>query len=80
MKTAIRKHIGDFAAILGLILITTVREAWPAFDAMGLRFITERVWDPNPATGDAIFGALSFSFFVDGLGFFFAALILGIGG
>ncbi|MDG4797857.1 phosphate ABC transporter permease subunit PstC [Micromonospora sp. WMMD1082] len=49
-------------AILGLILITTVREAWPAFDAMGLRLITERVWDPNPAAGDAIFGALSFAY------------------
>ncbi|MGC5033442.1 phosphate ABC transporter permease subunit PstC [Micromonospora sp. DT229] len=49
-------------AILGLILITTVREAWPAFDTMGLRFLTERTWDPNPAAGDAIFGALSFAY------------------
>jgi phosphate transport system permease protein len=49
-------------AILGLILITTTREAWPAFDAMGLGFVTERVWDPNPADGRAVFGALAFIF------------------
>ncbi|SCL13954.1 phosphate ABC transporter membrane protein 1, PhoT family (TC 3.A.1.7.1) [Micromonospora nigra] len=49
-------------AILGLILVTTLREAWPAFEAMGLRFITERTWDPNPAVGDPVFGALSFAF------------------
>jgi phosphate transport system permease protein len=48
--------------ILGLILVTTIREAWPAFDAMGLRFLTESTWDPNPASGDPIFGALAFAF------------------
>lgn len=49
-------------AILALILITTTREAWPAFDEMGLRFITEDTWDPNPAVGSAVFGALPFAF------------------
>jgi phosphate transport system permease protein len=47
-------------AILALILITTVRQAWPAFDAMGLRFLYEDTWDPNPAEGEPIFGALPF--------------------
>lgn len=49
-------------AILGLILITTTREAWPAFDAMGFSFLTEDTWDPNPAAGSPIFGALPFAF------------------
>jgi phosphate transport system permease protein len=49
-------------AILGLILVTTVREAWPAFTGMGLRYLTESTWDPNPAEGEAVFGALSFMF------------------
>ncbi|HEX2771025.1 MAG TPA: phosphate ABC transporter permease subunit PstC [Micromonosporaceae bacterium] len=49
-------------AILALILITTVRDALPAFEAMGVRFLTERVWDPNPAQGEPIFGALPFAF------------------
>ena len=33
--------------ILGAIAFTTVRRAWPAFDLMGLRFITSSRWDPN---------------------------------
>lgn len=49
-------------AILALILITTIRQAWPAFDEMGLRFLTERRWDPNPAQGSPVFGALPFAF------------------
>jgi phosphate transport system permease protein len=49
-------------AVLGLILITTTTEAWPAFREMGLRFLTERTWDPNPAEGAPIFGALAFMF------------------
>ncbi|WBB78978.1 phosphate ABC transporter permease subunit PstC [Micromonospora sp. WMMD882] len=49
-------------AILALILITTVREAWPAFAEMGFRYVTERTWDPNPAAGDAVFGALPFMY------------------
>jgi phosphate transport system permease protein len=49
-------------AILALILITTVREAFPVFDAMGLGFLTERRWDPNPAEGNPIFGALPFAY------------------
>ena len=49
-------------AILALILITTTNEAWPVLRAGGFRFITERTWDPNPQTGDAVFGALSFMY------------------
>jgi phosphate transport system permease protein len=33
--------------ILGAIAVTTVRDAWPAFDRMGLRFLTSSRWDPN---------------------------------
>jgi phosphate transport system permease protein len=47
-------------AILALILITTTQEAWPVLRDMGLGFITKSTWDPNPATGDAVFGALAF--------------------
>ncbi|BCB85503.1 phosphate ABC transporter permease subunit PstC [Phytohabitans suffuscus] len=43
-------------AVLALILITTTREAWPAFDEMGLRFITENRWDPP----SEIYGGLAF--------------------
>jgi phosphate transport system permease protein len=49
-------------AVLGLILFTTTREAWPVLRDMGFRFITDRTWDPNPATGKAVFGALSFMY------------------
>ncbi|GAA4726787.1 phosphate ABC transporter permease subunit PstC [Phytohabitans rumicis] len=45
-------------AVLALILITTTREAWPAFSEMGLSFITSKTWDP-PAE---VFGALAFIF------------------
>jgi phosphate transport system permease protein len=45
-------------AILGLILITTTREAWPALSEMGPSFVTERAWNP-PAE---VFGALSFMY------------------
>jgi phosphate transport system permease protein len=47
-------------AILALILITTTRQAWPVFQEMGLRFISSSTWDPNPATGNAVFGSLAF--------------------
>jgi len=47
-------------AILALILFTTTSEAWPALREMGLGFVTERTWDPNPAIGEPIFGALSY--------------------
>jgi phosphate transport system permease protein len=33
-------------AILGLILVTTTREAWPAFKDQGLSFVTSREWNP----------------------------------
>jgi phosphate transport system permease protein len=49
-------------AILALILFTTTREAWPVLRDMGFRFITERTWDPNPSSGSAVFGALSFMY------------------
>ena len=47
-------------AILALILITTTRQAWPAFQDMGLGFVTSSTWDPNPASGNPVFGALAF--------------------
>lgn len=47
-------------AILALILFSTTREAWPVLRDMGFRFITDRTWDPNPSSGKAVFGALSF--------------------
>ncbi|HEY4728354.1 MAG TPA: phosphate ABC transporter permease subunit PstC, partial [Actinomycetes bacterium] len=47
-------------AILALILITTTKQAWPAFQDMGLRFITSSIWDPNPASGNPVFGSLAF--------------------
>jgi phosphate transport system permease protein len=46
--------------ILALILISTTKEAWPVLKDMGLSFITSDVWDPNPASGDPVFGALAF--------------------
>jgi phosphate transport system permease protein len=49
-------------AILALILITTTHEAWPVFKDMGLGFITKATWDPNPGTGDPVFGALAFMY------------------
>jgi phosphate transport system permease protein len=49
-------------AILALILITTTNEAWPVLRDMGFRFITTRTWDPNPGSGNAVFGALSFMY------------------
>lgn len=47
-------------AILALILFSTTHEAWPVLRHMGFRFITDRTWDPNPSSGNAVFGALSF--------------------
>jgi phosphate transport system permease protein len=46
--------------ILALILILTTKEAWPVFQDMGLGFITSDTWDPNPASGNPVFGALAF--------------------
>jgi phosphate transport system permease protein len=46
--------------ILALILILTTKEAWPVFQDMGLGFITSDTWDPNPASGSPVFGALAF--------------------
>ena len=45
-------------AILGLIAVSTTREAWPAFRAEGLGFVTSSRWAPN----EEIFGAASFVF------------------
>jgi len=51
-------------AILVLILITTLRESWPAFKYSGLDFITSKSWIPNDPDGDGplgpAFGALAF--------------------
>ncbi len=47
-------------AILALILFSTTREAWPVLRDMGFRFVTDATWDPNPSSGGAVFGALSF--------------------
>jgi len=42
--------------VLGLILFSTTKEAWPAFRQEGLSFVTSSTW--NPADGH--FGALAF--------------------
>lgn len=42
--------------VLGLILVSTGKEAMPAFRHEGLRFLTSSVWDP----GNNRFGALAF--------------------
>ena len=51
-------------AILALILLTTLREAWPAFRYSGTDFVTSATWVPNDPDGDgpakAQFGALAF--------------------
>ena len=51
-------------AILALILVTTLREAWPALRYAGFGFITDPTWIPNDQDGNGplgpVFGALSF--------------------
>ena len=51
-------------AILALILVTTVREAWPALSSSGFEFVTSSEWVPNdadgPGPGGPTFGALAF--------------------
>lgn len=48
-------------AILALILITTLNEAWPALRFAGLDFITRKDWIPVEIDGAApVYGALSF--------------------
>lgn len=42
--------------VLALIAITTTRRAWPAFDAMGMDFITSDRWAPNASS----YGTLTF--------------------
>src|SRR6266540_396895 len=49
-------------AILALILFSTTRQAWPVLRDMGFRFVTDSTWDPNPAKGSPVFGALSFMY------------------
>ena len=44
--------------ILGLIAVSTTREAWPAFREEGLGFVTSTRWAPN----EEVFGAASFVF------------------
>jgi phosphate transport system permease protein len=53
-------------AILALILITTISQAWPALRYQGLSFLTSSTWVPNDPDGDgpavAQFGTLAFTF------------------
>jgi len=53
-------------AILALILISTLIQAWPAFSYQGVSFLTSSVWIPNDPDGDgpaeAQFGTLAFTF------------------
>jgi phosphate transport system permease protein len=49
-------------AILALILVTTTNEAWPVLRKEGLGFVTKDAWDPNPGSGNAVFGALAFMY------------------
>jgi phosphate transport system permease protein len=50
-------------AILALILITTLKEAWPALSYSGLDFITKADWIPVEINGAGPFyGALSFAY------------------
>jgi phosphate transport system permease protein len=53
-------------AVLALIAISTTREAWPAFEAEGISFVTSNDWIPN----EDKFGALAFVY-----GTLFTALI-----
>ena len=50
-------------AVLLLILVTTLRQAWPAFRMMGFRFLTDSTWQPNaptePGQAPQEFGALA---------------------
>jgi phosphate transport system permease protein len=50
--------------VLGLIVWSTTRQAWPAFRSEGLGFLTSRDWVPNDPDGagprTAQFGALAF--------------------
>ena len=47
--------------ILGLIAVSTTKEAWPAFRHEGLRFLTSSRWAPS-ATGGGVFGSVAFVF------------------
>ena len=50
-------------AILALILITTLREAWPALTYSGLTFITSSKWVPLEVNGAGpVYGALAFAY------------------
>jgi phosphate transport system permease protein len=53
-------------AILALILVTTIKNAFPAFQYSGLGFVTDKNWIPNDQDGtgplEPQFGTLSFIF------------------
>ena len=49
---------GAVLLILGLILVTTTRNAWPAFAEEGLSFVTSSNWD----VAGAAFGTLAFTY------------------
>lgn len=42
--------------VLGLIVVSTTTEAWPAFRESGLDFVTSKRWAPN----EGVFGGLAF--------------------
>ncbi len=42
--------------VLALIAVSTIQEAWPAFQEEGINFVTSSRWTPN----EELFGALSF--------------------
>lgn len=46
-------------AILGLILVSTTNEAWPALREAGMGFITSKRWAPNDPDGTPEFGTLA---------------------
>lgn len=46
-------------AVLALIAVFTTNQAWPAFQRMGIQFVTSRNWNPAPGPQQS-FGGLEF--------------------
>jgi len=61
---------------LALIAIFTTNKAFPAFRAEGLRFVTSRNWNPQPAKRPGHFGGLDFIYGT--LGVSLIALVLAV--
>jgi len=63
-KVAAMAAGGLVLAILALIAVSMVNQAWPAFRESGLKFVTSKRWVPNDPDGDGPlhpqFGALAF--------------------